>query len=206
MIPVERRLLLTGLAEEYAGHLDKAMTYLSGRGITEHMADEFGLGYVHEGRYETRLSIPYYTPGGVVGIKYRCTQHENCKAVGCVKYLYEMGDGTHLYNAYALLKAERAFVVEGELKAVVVQSHTGIPTVGYPGTENWQNHFRLCFEGITNIVVIADDGKPGHRAAENVTRKLGSHARVVYTPEGEDDPDSLIHRLGVDAFMALIGA
>lgn len=194
----DRQQRLTRLADEYAEHLDSAMDYLMERGIDRQMAEEFGLGFVPEGRYSGRLAVPYHTPSGVVALNYRSLNGHT------PKYIFESGSSRHLYNAWTLRKAERALVVEGELKAVVVQSVTDIPTVGYGGTENWKEHFRYCFEGVAEAIVIADDGKPGHDAAERVARSIGSRARVVYTPEGMDDPDTFIQAKGVDEFLALI--
>jgi len=168
----------------------------------------FALGYVSEGEFQGRLSIPYITPGGVVQMKYRCTDlshEENGKHTqkGCPKYLYEAGTGTFLYNAQILIHSlQRVVVVEGELDAVCVQAYAGIPAVAYPGADTWgeKKHWRLCFEGVSEVIVVADGDKPGKEAARKVADSLGFSARVVNMPAGEDS-NSFIASQGAGAYL-----
>lgn len=204
-----QRDALTALADSLTRNLPDALPYLLSRGISQEVAVMFGLGYVTEGDYAGRLSIPYRTQDGVVALKYRCANtdhgdHKN-RELGCTKYLAEPGSGVHLFNAQALTKAERAVLTEGELDAVCVQAYCGIPAVGYPGTETWQTqpHFPLCFEGIPEVAVVSDGDEQGRRAAGRVAKSIGSNARVVPMPEGED-ANSWMLRHGAAAFLELI--
>jgi DNA primase len=127
----------------------------------------------------------------VVQIKYRCIEpeHGNHKEVRCPKYLVEEGCGTHLYNSPVLLSESGLVVVtEGELDALTVQAYCGLAAVGYPGVDTWKDnpHFRLCFEGVNEIVVVADGDEPGRKAAKRVADSLGYAARVLDLPDGED--------------------
>jgi DNA primase len=200
VIPLDQRERLTAKAEEHASHLEHAVSYLLTRGISRDAAEMFGLGCVKRGQeYGGRLAIPYYTPrGGVVAIKYRAMDES------APKYLNEEGTRPHLYNASALVKADRAVVTEGELDAITVQAYTGIPAVAYPGTQNWREHFRLCFEGIAEVIVVADEGDPGRESAKRVSELIGQRARVVRIPDGLDDANSFITRQGAEAFVELI--
>lgn len=154
----------------------------------------FSLGFVPDGQFAGRLSIPYMTPGGVVQIKYRCANelhHEGAKHIepDCPKYLYEAGTGTYLYNAQVLIHASETVVItEGELDAICVQAYTGLPAVAYPGVETWKKHphWRLCFEGVSSVIVIADGDKPGRESALRVAESIGLSARVVDLPNGHD--------------------
>lgn len=203
ILPPDRRRALTAKAQKFAGQLDPALPYLFDRGITKDAAQIFGLGYVAEGEFSGRLSIPYTTPAGVVTIKYRCIQHDDCKVSDCVKYLTESGCGTHLYNAQVLIHCtETVLITEGELDAVTVQAYAGLPAVAYPGVDTWQKqpHYRLCFEGVSEVVVVADGDKTGRAAAKRVADSIGMNARVVDLGDGYDS-NSFIAEQGAPAFL-----
>lgn len=196
MLSAERRKSLALKAASLAGNLGEAAGYLNSRGISEEAAKMFQLGCVPRGQeYAGRLSIPYITPTGVVAIKYRCTieEHGDHKAVSCVKYMSESGCGIHLYNARALIgEADTVVLTEGELDAIVVQAYCGFPAVAYPGVDTWkkQEHWRLCFDGVAEVVIIADGDKTGRDAASRVQQSLSTvaflSARVVDMPDGMD--------------------
>lgn len=208
-ISAERRAALTAKAREYASYVEQAEPYLLDRGISLEVANMFSLGYVPYGKeFAGRLAIPYLTPAGVVQMKYRCTDlsHGDHKDVECPKYLYEAGCGVHLYNAQVLISTQDSVVLtEGELDAICVQAYCGILAVAYPGTRTWlkQRHWKLCFEGISEVIVIADGDKPGREAAGTVAESIGPQARVVAMPAGTD-ANSFIASHGADAFKEKI--
>lgn len=206
-VPRQRRAHLTDLANEYRRNLSRAEKYLFDRGISLEAAQAFGLGYVTEGQHAGRLSVPYWTAAGVVDIKLRCTSSHDCKSADCPKYLPAMAaNGQHLYNAQVLIQAaETAVVTEGELDAVCVQSYCAVPAVAFPGTESWNanRHWRHCFEGIAEVVVIADGDEVGHKAATKVAESIGMSARVVDMPS-KYDSNSYIQEKGANAFLELI--
>lgn len=196
--------MVSGLAEkaaEYAGHVDEALDYLISRGISREVAVAYGLGFVGGGQNAGRLSIPYRTPGGVVALKYRCIIHPDHREIDCQKYLTEPGSGTHLYNAQVLKTAELVAVTEGELDAICIDAYCGIPAVAYPGTNTWSSrpHFPLCFEGVPDVVVVADGDDVGRKAARKVADSIGPQARVVEMPDGEDT-NSWMLQVGADEF------
>ena len=210
ILPAERRQALTAKAQSFASNLNSALPYLGSRGITKEAAEMFSLGYVSEGEYAGRLSIPYLTPAGVVQLKYRCTDfsHGDHKGVECRKYLFEAGLGVHLYNAQVLIRfADTIVVTEGELDAICVQAYTGLPAVGYPGVDTWAKarYFRLCFEGVSDVIVVADGDKPGREAARRVAESIGMNARVCDMPNGEDS-SSFIASQGAGAYLERIAS
>ena len=188
-----RRNLLASKAARYAAALSTstlAISYWSSRGFTQQAALDFGIGFVDEGQYQGRISIPYLTPSGLPwGIKYRCISDHNCKEdSGHEKYGSETGTGTHLYNAGVLAGTPDVVALcEGELDAVAVQSLAGIPAVAFPGAQTWrkQEHWPLCFDGIADVIVIPDGDKTGREAARVVAGSM-SNARVAEMPEGMD--------------------
>jgi DNA primase len=206
--PLERRRALTAKAQQYAGDVAQASAYLDSRGLTDEVARMFSLGYVASGEFAGRLTIPYVTPGGVVQIKYRCTDlshHDGFKHTHdtCPKYLYEAGSGTYLFNAQVLIyAADTVVVTEGEIDAIAVQAYTGLPAVAYPGTETWKKHphYRLCFEGVSEVIVVADGNKVGKESAKRVAESIGFHARVVEMPTDEDS-NSFIASQGAGAYL-----
>lgn len=144
-----------------------------------------------------RLTIPYLSPAGPWSLKYRCLADHNCKELSHGKYVYDPGADPHLFNASALLAADLAVIVEGEIDAIVVDQ-LGIPTVGYPGTGTWKAnpHWRWCFDSVEDIVVVADGDKPGRDVAAQVTDSLRStvsaDVRLVALPDGHDSNSYLV--------------
>ena len=207
MISSVRRAQLTKQAEDFRRNLHVAKSYLEDRGISMDAAQMFGLGYATDGPHTGRLAVPYWTPAGVVDIKMRCTSAHDCKAADCPKYLpIQPALGQHLYNAQVLIHAaEIAVVTEGELDAVCVQAYCGLPAVAYPGTESWNAHrqWRMCCEGVSEVVVVADGDGVGHKAAAKVAESIGMSARVVDMPEHMDG-NSFIQQRGANAFLELI--
>lgn len=204
LLSPERRKSLALKAEAFATNVGEVLPYLATRGISEETADLFGLGYVTEGQNAGRLTIPYITNGGVVQIKYRCLdkRHESDGKHQCsAKYVGEAGCGTHLFNARALIGAGGiAVLTEGEMDAISVQSATGYPSIGYPGVKNWKSFYRLCFEGVHEIVVIADGDDTGRKTAGQIAEKLGMFARVVDLGDGYDS-NQFITEFGAEKFI-----
>lgn len=203
MISPERRAVLTAKAEAYAQHVEQAVEYLRERGIGLDVARRYKLGVVPAGHeFAGRLSIPYLTVNGVVHIKYRDLTG-NAKP----KYLYEAGNlGARLYNASTLLHAsDQAVITEGEVDAMTVEAYTGLPAVGYPGVDTWAKHphWRMCFEGIPEVVVIGDGDEPGQKAAHRVAESIGMAARPVLMPDGHD-ANSYICEFGPESFVEFI--
>ena len=212
IVSSERRAALTAKAELYASHLDDAMPYLMSRCISREAAEMFGLGFVPAGEpHAGRVSIPFHTPSGVVQIKLRCAnvEHGDHKGVRCPKYIpVESGLGIRLYNAQSLIKADEiAVITEGEFDCLCIQAYCGIPAVAYPGVDSWQaqRHFRHCFEGISQVVVVADGDDVGRKAARHVAESIGMAARVCELPDGYDSNSYLMER-GVASLLERIAA
>lgn len=186
-------------AEALAANVGEVLPYLATRGLSPEVAEVFQLGY----RDDNRLSIPYVTNNGVVQIKYRClnTAHEiDGKHTCSAKYIGEAGCGTHLYNAGVLIGASDLVVLtEGEMDAITVQAACAIPAVAYPGVKNWKPYYRLCFEGVSEVVVVADGEDVGRDTAGRIAEKLGVSARVLDLGDGMD-ANRFITEYGATAF------
>lgn len=211
MLNAEQRALLTEAAQRYAHNInDQALAYLQARGITPEVASTFQLGSVAEpsAGHEMAvgmLSIPYRTPAGVVGIKFRRLDD------GTPKYLWPTGQKIGLFNVMDLhQRSETIAICEGELDTVVLSGLVGIPAVGVAGVSQWKQHFPKLFESYKRILIFADndikeDGRnPGQELAKRIKEDLNT-ATVVHLP-GNQDVNDLYLANGVDWFYDRIAA
>jgi len=211
MLNAEQRALLTEAAQRYAHNInDQALAYLQARGITPEVASTFQLGSVVEpsAGHEMAvgmLSIPYRTPAGVVGIKFRRLDD------GTPKYLWPTGQKIGLFNVMDLhQRSETIAICEGELDTVVLSGLVGIPAVGVAGVSQWKQHFPKLFESYKRILIFADndikeDGRnPGQELAKRIKEDLNT-ATVVHLP-GNQDVNDLYLANGVDWFFERIAA
>ena len=131
MLSQEQKLLLTETAHRYAEQLDRqTASYLLGRGITKEAAGTFHLGTVsdpapgHEHAVGC-LSIPYRTPTGVVGIKFRKVDG------GSPKYLWPTGQKIGMFNVVDLHDSSD----DDDLGGFVGKLIVGLELLGNGGTE-----------------------------------------------------------------------
>lgn len=192
MLSVKQKQLVTETAERYAKSLDHAtVSYLKGRGITKEAADTFLLGTVHDpapGHEHAVgcLAIPYRTPTGVIGIKFRRVDG------GSPKYLWPTGQKVGMFNVVDLHTDSPVIAIcEGELDTLVMSALVGVPAVGVAGVSQWKEHFPRMFEGIDRVVIFADndlkeDGRnPGMELAKRIKEDLDK-AVVVNLPLNAD--------------------
>lgn len=188
----------------------EAEEYLMRRGLhqTNERVARFRLGYVADPvpgneMYRGHLAIPYLrrSPGSdwsVVSIRFRCLLDHEHRGHG--KYNTQAGDRPRLYNTLALLQPSPIIAItEGEIDAITAQL-CGIPTVGVPGAQSWQPHFREPFLGYREVFVLADGDEAGMAFADTVARTL-PNAKVIPCPPGED-VNSLVINQGKDALLA----
>jgi hypothetical protein len=199
----------------YEMFLPEALSYLEARGIDQDVATGHRLGVVYDPiagheRFEGWLCIPYVTSGGVVGLKFRCIEDHDCKAVKCQRYDSPSGQKARLYNAQSLADGGSVVVVvEGEIGAIIAQSALSVPCVGTPGASAWEPWWPRCFSDFDRVIVVADhdakeDGSdPGRKHAEKV-RKSIEGAELVLPPAGMD-LDEWIQSDGVDAVKKAMG-
>jgi len=192
MLNAEQRNLLTEAAEKYCNSLTpQAASYLEARGITAEVAHTFRLGSVVEpsaGHEHAvgRLSIPYLTPAGVVGIKFRSIDDTT------PKYLWPSGQKIGLYNVLDLHRySDTIAICEGEIDTIVASGIVGIPAVGVAGVSQWKPWFPKLFESYTRILIFADndvkeDGtNPGQELARRIKEDLDK-ATIIHLPPNMD--------------------
>jgi DNA primase len=191
-----QRVFLEEATATYEKTLDRAASYLVGRGLDQAAATGSRLGLAsdplpgHE-RFAGRLALPYVTPGGVVAIKFRCIEDHDCRSEAHGKYDGPSGQKARLFNTRALLdKGDTVAICEGEMDALVCHHVLGVPAVGTPGTQ-WMDHWGRCFADFERVLVVADhDVHPnGDSPGIKHARKVQAHVRgseVVLPPEGMD--------------------
>lgn len=195
MLNEKQRALLTDAAERYSSNLTtQARSYLEGRGLTEAVISTFHLGSVVEpsAGHELAtgmLSIPYITPAGVVGIKFRRIDD------GSPKYLWPTGQKIGLFNVPDLHKASSMIAIcEGEIDTIILSGIVGIPAVGVAGVSQWKPWFPKLFESYSRILIFADndvkeDGRnPGQELAKRIKEDL-DRAEIIHLPSNTDVND-----------------
>ena len=211
MLNEKQRALLTDAANKYATSLTpQAASYLEERGITQEVAHTFLLGSVvepsagHE-HAVNRLSIPYLTPAGVVGIKFRSVDEST------PKYLWPTGQKIGLYNVLDLHKpSDTIAICEGEIDTIVASGIVGIPAVGVAGVSQWKPWFPKLFESYSRILIFADndvkeDGRnPGQELAKRIKEDLDK-AEIVHLPDNMDTNEVYL-QYGSDWFTERIAA
>ena len=189
MLNAKQRASLTEAAERYCNNLTpQAASYLEERGITMEVANTYRLGSVvdpsagHEHALG-RLSIPYITPAGVVGIKFRTIDG------GTPKYLWPTGQKIGLFNVTDLHKfSDTIAICEGEIDTIILSGVVGIPAVGVAGVSQWKPWFPKLFESYGRILIFADndvkeDGRnPGLELAGRIKEDLNTATVVQLEP------------------------
>ena len=193
MLSEEQRNLLNEAMARYSEHLDEALPYLKGRGISEATARTRGLGIVrdpvvgHENRVG-RLAIPYVTQSGVVNMTFRCIQDHECKFLNHGKYLELAGAGTNLYGVNDIVEKNSLdiCITEGEIDAIVLSEEVGIPAVGISGKDKWLPWWKQIFSDFRRVYVFKDGDEAGDKLAEKVQKEMGMKAVICRMPDGED--------------------
>jgi len=151
------------------------------------------------------LSIPYRTPAGVVGLKFRRLDN------GTPKYLWPTGQKVGLFNVVDLHKDSSTIAIcEGEIDTIVLSGLVGIPAVGVAGVSQWKPWFPKLFESYSRILIFADndvkeDGRnPGQELAKRIKEDL-DRAEVVHL-DANSDVNEMYLTYGTDWFTERLAA
>lgn len=203
MLSASQRRSLEKATAAYEAHVDQAMPYLEGRGISRETARTYRLGYVHEpvrgdDEYVGRLAIPYLTTSGVVDIRYRVINGDG------PKYLSRPAAKTHLFGVTALLKPSPVLVLtEGEVDCMTM-NQIGVAAVGIPGANAWKDYWRLLFLDYDEVIAVCDGDQAGRDFGKKVAERIDG-VSVVHLPDGTDINDlfvkdgaaSVLERIGL---------
>lgn len=205
----QRRTQLAQATERYSEALSGSLAeeYLNTRGIPVEVAQRFSLGYVadplegHE-RFRGRLAIPYLTPSGPVGMRFRSLDPE-----GDPKYDSEAGQRTALYNVQDLHRSEPwVAICEGELDALVMSGVVGVPAVGIPGVEHWSKKggiWSRLFQDYSSVLICMDPDKAGQKAVKQIAAQVENPV-VIDLPADVNDTvtekgvEYVLEKMGLD--------
>lgn len=121
--------------------------------------------------------------------------------------------GRELYGLYEARKAERKLdhllVVEGYMDVIALAQFGIRNAVATLGTACGEEHLKLSFRYVSDVVFCFDGDNAGRSAAKRaLTNSLsamedGRQIKFLFLPEGQD-PDSLVRQIGADRFKAQI--
>jgi DNA primase len=165
------------------GHIDRALPYLTGRGLTEQTARAAGLGYNPEERETSRAKwglAPdqkygdrFWLPAGIVipsyahGALWRLQIRRETVREGQDRYKTVTGSANVLYGADSAQPGKPAVLVEGPFDAMAVRQVAGdlcgVVASGTSGARRikWIGLLALCSE----VLVSLDADGPGDTAS-----------------------------------------
>jgi DNA primase len=165
-------------------------------------------------RFRGRLMFPIYNDyGDIIAFSGRQLRHDPNSG----KYINSRE--TALFKKsktfFALDKARRAMtkekfalLCEGQID-VIACHESGINTaIATLGTACTPDHSRLLKRYTSDVVLCFDADSAGFKAADKAFKILAAddlNVRMVKMPQGED-PDTLIKKIGPDAFRELVGS
>lgn len=204
----EQRKYLERATLQYASHLDDAAEWLEGRGLDLEFARSKGLGVVRDAlpgheHVSGYLAFPYLTDRGPVAMTFRCLQAHACKEVpGHSKMGKRKGTETRLYGVQSLEEAtDWCVLTEGEIDALTWQQ-MGVPAVGVPGAEVWEEHWVNVFEDFSRVYLAEDGDNAGKDLWVNSSEHLTNMIRMKM-PDGEDS-NSMYLKAGKDYLLGRI--
>lgn len=122
--------------------------------------------------------------------------------------------GRELYGLYEARQADahptRLLVVEGYMDVVALAQFGIDNAVATLGTATTADHLEKLYRATPEVVFCFDGDRAGRDAAWKALQTAlplmrdGRQARFLFLPDGED-PDSLVRRIGADAFTTLVG-
>lgn len=216
-------ITLEDRAEEYAKQLANRtdrrgpLDYLGKHAIEDReIMDRYMIGCVlnpmpGDERFRGYLAIPYITRRGVTALKYRCCLPHDCHDIpGHQKYAQYTGQNARPYNTNAFFLADGTIgICEGEIDAITITELLGLPTVGFPGAQQWQKHSKvwqlaLHKDDYDKVIIFADGDDVGRNAARMIAGDIGSRARLVRCDDGED-PSDMIANGKIDRLKKMAG-
>jgi len=163
-------------------------------------------------RFRNRLMIPIHSETGqIVGFGGRSLDGSEPKYLNSPES--ELFNKSRLlYNLHrskdAMRRLQRAILVEGYFDAIALD-HAGVPgVVASMGTSFTLEQCRLLRRFARQVVISYDGDDAGRRAAVRAAAPLlaSDLAVSVVDLQGEKDPDSLVQKFGVGAFMERLGS
>ena len=162
-------------------------------------------------RYRDRIMFPIHNrKGQVIGFGGRVLGDELPKYINSPETSL-FHKGRELYGFYEARKytqkLERILVVEGYMDVIALAQFGISYAVATLGTATTQDHIKLLFRAVPEIIFCFDGDRAGReaawRAVENTLPIMqdGKEIRFLFLPDGED-PDTQVRKSGKEGFEA----
>lgn len=218
---LERRGLSQAVIKAYGiGHApaqwDALKRHLIASGVSEEVQIEYGLLIHHEDsgrrydRFRDRVMFPIRDlRGRTIAFGGRVLGDAKPKYLNSPETPV-FHKGRELYGLYEARqssdKLEQLILVEGYMDVVALAQHGVKNAVATLGTATTSDHLKRLFRLVSRVVFCFDGDRAGRQAASRALETAlphmidGREARFLFLPDG-DDPDDLVRREGMQAFM-----
>jgi DNA primase len=165
----------------------RAMTYYSGRRISEDSVRKFALGYSDK---RDMVTIPVHSPDGMaIGFVGRSVEGKDFKNTP------GMPKSKTLFNLHRNKSSSKIYVVESSFDAIRLEQ-VGFPAVATLGANISNIQIELLRKYFNNIYVIADNDEAGGNMKERAVERLGSRVSVIklnskYKDIGDMDDEAI---------------
>jgi DNA primase len=165
----------------------RAMSYYSGRKITEQSVKKFTLGYSDN---RDMVTIPVHSPDGMaVGFVGRSVEGKDFKNTP------KLPKSKVLFNLHRVKSSSRIYVVESSLDAIRLDQ-VGFPAVATLGANVSSIQIELLRKYFNNIFIVADNDEAGGNMKERAVERLGSRVSVIqldkkYKDIGDMDDEAI---------------
>lgn len=155
------------------------------RGLTPDTIRHFRLGAVIDPDPQDlfaagRICIPHFNAAGAHVLRFRALP-----GVDGPKYWQPAGSRVGIFNVTELITPRPTiYVCEGEIDTMTLVQ-CGLPAVGFPGAQSWQDHHRYLFDGYERVVIAMDHDEAGQAFGEKVAAKVPGPVPVLM-PAGHD--------------------
>ena len=148
----------------------RAMSYYSGRRISEDSVRKFALGYSDK---RDMVTIPVHSPDGMaIGFVGRSVEGKDFKNTP------GMPKSKTLFNLHRNKSSSKIYVVESSFDAIRLEQ-VGFPAVATLGANISNIQIELLRKYFNNIYVIADNDEAGGNMKERAVERLGSRVSVI---------------------------
>ena len=165
----------------------RAMSYYSGRRISEDSVRKFSLGYSEK---RDMVTIPVHSPDDmVIGFVGRSVEGKEFKNTP------GMPKSKTLFNLHRNKSSSKIYVVESSFDAIRLEQ-VGFPAVATLGSNISNIQIDLLRKYFNNVIVIADNDEAGGNMKERALEKLGSRVSVIqldnkYKDIGDMDDEAI---------------
>jgi DNA primase len=197
------------------------MDYFKQRGLTDGTIKTFSLGYCDTSGYVTIPEVSsfidrrfHHSALFPICNLYNVPVSVSARPLSTgspFKYVHTNYDKAH--HMYGLnitwpdiLKARKAFIVEGNFDLLTLHQHGITNAVAMLGSQFSPTQLCLLTRFCDEIVIATDGDEPGRKCAAKITKlcqSRGIKSSILKLPSGTD-PDNFVKTYGPEAFLKLV--